>query len=418
MHVGLGHAGTGDADELGLGAHLFDGRAAGVTHGRTQAAHQLMDDGRQGSLVGHTAFDALGHQLLGTGGGVLEVAVGGTSIGIGHGTQRPHAAISLVGAALEQLDLPGRLFGTGEHGAHHYHRGPGGDGLGQITGEADATIGDQRYTGVLQRGCHIGDRGDLRHTDASNDTGGADRARADTDLDRICASGHQGQRRSAGRDVAAHHLNFREGLLDPAHPVQHALGVAVGGVDDDHVHAGLDQCCDPLLGLGAGADSGTHTQLAVFVLARQRVGLGLLDVVDGHHALETESIINHQHPLYTVLVQQLAHFTGGGTFLDGHQAFLGGHDVAYAGVQTGFEADVPGGDYAYQVTVIEHRYTGDVVLVGQLEQLGHGGVGVNGDRILDHTGLELLDLAHLVGLLLDGHVLVDDADAAFLGHGN
>src|SRR5690554_7786691 len=57
---------------------------------------------------------------------------------------------------------------------------------------------------------------------------------------------------------------------------------------------------------------------------------------------DLESIINHQHPLYTVLVQQLAHFTGGGTFLDGHQAFLGGHDVAYAGVQTSFEADVPG----------------------------------------------------------------------------
>src|SRR5690606_36001395 len=152
--------------------------------------------------------------------------------------------------------------------------------------------------------------------------------------------------------------------------------------------------------------------------ARQRVGLGLLDVVDGHHAHETESIINHQHPLDTVLVQQFAHFTGGGTFLDGHQAFLGGHDVAYAGVQAGFETDVPGGDYAYQVTVVEHRYTGDVVLVSQLEQLRHGGVGVNGDRVLDHTGLELLDLAHLVGLLLDGHVLVDDADAAFLGHGN
>src|SRR5690606_19161443 len=153
---------------------------------------------------------------------------------------------------------------------------------------------------------------------------------------------------------------------------------------------GLDQRGDPLLGLGAGADSGTHAQLAVFVLARQRVGLGLLDVVDGHHALETEGIIDHQHPLDTVLVQQFAHFAGGGTFLDRHQAFRGGHDVAYAGVQSGFDSDGPRGDYANQFAVVEHRYTGDVVRVGQLEQLRDGGVGVNGDRVLDHTGLELL----------------------------
>src|SRR5690606_11339450 len=245
-----------------------------------------------------------------------------------------------------------------------------------------------------------------------------DGARADADLDRVCASGHQGQRRSAGRDIAAYHLNFREGLLDPAHPVQHALGVAVGGVDDDHVHAGLDQRGHPLLGLGAGADRSTHAKLAVLVFASQRVGLGLLDGVDSHHALEAEGIIDHQHPLDAVLVQQFAHFTGGGTLLDGHQAFLGGHDVANTGIQAGFETDVPGGDYTYQITVVEHRYTGDVVLVSQLEQLGDAGVRLDGDRVLDHTGLEFLDLADLIGLLFDGHVLVDDADAPFLRHGN
>jgi hypothetical protein len=65
MHVGLGHAGTGDAHELRLGAHLFDGCAAGVAHGRTQAAHQLVDDRRQGAFVRHAAFDAFRNQLLG-----------------------------------------------------------------------------------------------------------------------------------------------------------------------------------------------------------------------------------------------------------------------------------------------------------------------------------------------------------------
>jgi hypothetical protein len=38
--------------------------------------------------------------------------------------------------------------------------------------------------------------------------------------------------------------------------------------------------------------------------------------------------------------------------------------------------------------------------------------------ILVEGGLVLLDLAHLGSLLLDAHVLVDDADTAFLRHGD
>ena len=41
---------------------------------------------------------------------------------------------------------------------------------------------------------------------------------------------------------------------------------------------------------------------------------------------------------------------------------------------------------------------------------------MDGDRVDHHPGLEFLDLADLVGLLLDRHVAVDDADAAGLGH--
>ena len=44
--------------------------------------------------------------------------------------------------------------------------------------------------------------------------------------------------------------------------------------------------------------------------------------------------------------------------------------------------------------------------------------GRNGDRILDHAALEALDLGYLRGLRLGGHVLVNDADAAFLRQSN
>ena len=417
MHVGLGHAGTGDAHEFRLGAHLFDGCAAGVAHGRTQAAHQLVDDRGQGALVGNTAFDAFRYQLLGAGRGVLEVAVG-RALRLCHGTQRAHAAVGLVGTALEQFDFTRSLFGTGEHRTHHHAGSTGNDGLGQVTREADAAVGDQRHASAFQCSGNVGDGADLRHADTGNDTGGADRARADTDLDRVSASFGQSLGGSAGGDVAADHLHLRVGFLDPANAVDHTFGVTVGGVDHHHVNASSHQGGNALAGVLAGADRGADAQATLVVLAGQRVGLGLFDVLDGHHALEVELVVNDQDFFQAVLVQQLTDFVLVGAFADGDQTLFRGHHVADLGVQAAFEAHVTGGDDADQVAVRQHRNAGDVVQAGQVEQVAHGGVGVDGDRVLDHASLELLDLADFAGLLFDGHVLVDDADAAFLGHGN
>ena len=52
----------------------------------------------------------------------------------------------------------------------------------------------------------------------------------------------------------------------------------------------------------------------------------------------------------------------------------------------------------------------------QQQRVGEACVGLDGHRIDHHPGLELLDLAHLVGLLGDRHVAVNDADPAGLRH--
>src|SRR3989344_3789556 len=96
MDVGFGHTGAGDPHELWLGTHFVDVGATGVAHRGTQAAH------------------------------------------------RTHAAVSLVRTALEQFDLARGFFSTGEHRAHHPAGSTGDDGLGQVTGEPDTAVGDQR----------------------------------------------------------------------------------------------------------------------------------------------------------------------------------------------------------------------------------------------------------------------------------
>ena len=63
---------------------------------------------------------------------------------------------------------------------------------------------------------------------------------------------------------------FGKFFLTHAHAVEHALRMAVRGVDHDHVDAGLDQRLDALLGALAHADRGADAQLAVRVLAGVR----------------------------------------------------------------------------------------------------------------------------------------------------
>ena len=182
--------------------------------------------------------------------------------------------------------------------------GAGGDRLGDVARVADAAVGDQRHAAALQRGGDVVDRHDLRHADAGHDARGADRARADADLDRVGAGLDQRARRGAGGDVAADHVDLRIVLLDPAHALDHALAVAVRGVDHDRVDAGLHQRLDALLGALAHADRGAHAQAAGGV-ARGVGEAGLLgDVLDGDQALELEGVVDHQQALELVLVQQ------------------------------------------------------------------------------------------------------------------
>ena len=82
--------------------------------------------------------------------------------------------------------------------------------LGDVAGEANAAVGDQRHAGALQRRGDVGDGGDLRHADTGDDARRADRARTDADLHAIGARLDQRQRRFGGDDVAA------DDLHDPA----------------------------------------------------------------------------------------------------------------------------------------------------------------------------------------------------------
>src|SRR6185312_4425075 len=114
---------------------------------------------------------------------------------------------------------------------------------------------------------------------AGDDARRADRARADADLHRIGARVDERLRGIAGHDVAGDDRHVRIRVARPAHALDDAIRMAVRGVDDEHVDAGLDEGRDALLGIAADADRRADAKALAIVLARVRIVARLLDVL-------------------------------------------------------------------------------------------------------------------------------------------
>src|SRR3546814_18162516 len=65
MHVALALAGTGDLHELRPRAHVLDGGAADVAHGRAQAAGELVHHAAPRAALRRVTFAAFGHGTVG-----------------------------------------------------------------------------------------------------------------------------------------------------------------------------------------------------------------------------------------------------------------------------------------------------------------------------------------------------------------
>ena len=94
------------------------------------------------------------------------------------------------------------------------------------------------------------------------------------------------------------------------------------------------------------------------------------------------------------------------------------HDLADWRVVTGLEAQVAVGDDADHALALDHGQARDLVRALQLDRVAHRHVLRDRDRVAQHARLVALDLEHLGGLLRGRHVLVHDADAAFLRERN
>jgi hypothetical protein len=237
---------------------------------------------------------------------------------------------------------------------------------------------------------------------------------ADADLDAVGAVVGERLRAGRGRDVAADHLHVREALLDPRHAVEHALRMAVRGVDDDDVRARLDQSSvrsslSEATPTAAPTRSRPSSSLHAFGCSFAfRMSLTVM------RPLELAVGRQHQHALEAMAVHQLLRGLEVGPLGHRDQLVARRHDRGDRLVELGLEAQVAVGDDADDALALDDRQPAEAVARDQRDQVAHRHRRRDRDRILDHAALEALDLRDLGGLARGREVLVDDADAAFL----
>ena len=149
------------------------------------------------------------------------------------------------------------------------------------------------------------DRGDLRCPHACDDAGGADRARSDTDLDRVGTGFDERSGSGAGGDVSADDCDAVTDLgLELRDHVQHPGGVGMRGVDDEHVDSGVGQRHRPRPGVVADTDGSTDQQPAVAVLGGVGVLFGLDEVLDRDQTGQLAVAVDDRQLLDLVATQQ------------------------------------------------------------------------------------------------------------------
>ena len=231
----------------------------------------------------------------------------------------------------------------------------------------------------------------------------------------------EGLRTGAGRDVAADDLHVTGGgvLLDPLDHLEQEAGVAVRGVHDEHVDAGVDEGRGALPRLAEVADRRTHEEAAVGILAGVGELLGLHEVLDGDEPAQAALGVDDRQALTLVLAQEQRGLVVADADVAGDERHRR-HDVAdqrVAPVGDRREAQVSVGDDAEEVVaLVDDGQARDAVAAAYLVELLEGGVLPDRHRVGDHAGLGALDEVDLVRLVLDRQVAVEDADAAVPGH--
>ena len=194
--------------------------------------------------------------------------------------------------------------------------------------------------------------------------------------------------------------------------------MTMSSVNDNGIHASLDQSLHPLEGVGCHTHTCCHTQTSLGVFASVWLVLCLGDVLIGDESDEFIVAIDHGQFLNLMLQQDARCTLKVCLLMSDHEVFLR-HHVINLLVQICLETKVTVGHNADKgVDIIYHRDTANVILVHNVEGILHGRATLDGDWIVNHTIFSTLHDGNLTRLVLYGHILMNHADTSLTGNGN
>ena len=205
-------------------------------------------------------------------------------------------------------------------------------------------------------------------------------------------------------------------LADLPHGFHDVVAVAVGAVHHDHIHVVMQQRRHTLHVVNTHCGSDPQTPAGVLATVGELARA--LDVAHGHQPGQLAAAVYQQELLDLGGVEDALGVIQRGLRVGGDQVFLG-HHVADGQLPGLEELQIPPGDDAHHAPVVlDDGHTRDVVQLHHLPGMADRLLPAEGDRIENDAAFAAFHLANLAALVLDAEVLVDDADAAFLGQSN
>ena len=138
-----------------------------------------------------------------------------------------------------------------------------------------------------------------------------------------------------------------------------------------------------------------------------------MNILDGDEALQHVVVVHYQELFHAVAVQDFLGLLESGADRNGDQVLLS-HHLRDGHVGAGLKAQVAIGQDADQLAVLGDRHARDAIAPHDFQRIGNLLVRGDSHRVDDHAALTALDAVHFLGLALDGHVAVNDPDAALL----
>ena len=247
----------------------------------------------------------------------------------------------------------------------------------------------------------------------------ADRAAADADLHEVRAA--VGEEAEAVRvdDVASADLDaLTVALADPRDGALLPLGVALGRVDDEHVHTGLDQC-GHTLGVVAGVDA--RADEVALLAVEQLVGLLLVQVIvlAEHERAQAALVVDDGQGVELVLPDDVVGFLQGRAVGRGDHLLARGHELTHLGLGVhAAHAVVAARDDADQAAVgravLGDGDGGVTGLLTQGQNVGQRCIGADVGVAAHEARFVALDAGDHRGLVLDRLRAVEERHAALL----